>query len=500
MAPTGGLRSSNVHEGKRRLSSARVAETYDLIVVGSGPASAFFLFRWLQDAGASARVLWLEKGPSTTHVQRVGEPEDSMLERARAQVTNPHSKKKPWRYALALGGSANLWWACTPRFLPADFELKSCYGVGRDWPVGYDELEPFYGQAEELMGVAGDSEDSPFRRSTPYPLPAHSFTDPEKLLKKAWPDKFFHQPSARPTKAVGKRPACCASGVCGRCPIDSKFTVLNGFPELFDDKRITLQTGASVQAVETQAGLASGVVYLHEGKEERAQASLVALGANAMFNAHILLRSQLADGGVGTRLHEQASVRVFIDLDGIDNFQASTSITGHGYMLYDGEHRRERAGCLVETWNVPRLRLVPGRWRQFLMSQFVYEDLPRDDNRVIVDPADATRPKLIWRGRSPYVERSRKRAAQDAETVFAALPIENIRLENKGRFRDSEGHILGTTPMGEDPLTSVVDAQLKHHKVRNLLVLGGSVFPVSSPSNPTLTIAALSLRAAQLLR
>ena len=476
-----------------------MAETYDLIVVGTGPASAFFVHRWLKKAPANARVLWLEKGPHTTHADRMGEGEHAMLRRSRKQVTNPSKKKKAWRYGLALGGSSNLWWGCTPRFLPADFELRSRYGVGKDWPLRYVDLEPYYGQAEQMLGVAGDSEDSPFERSTPYPLPPHTFTDPEKLLKKAWPKDFFHQPCARPTKAVGTRPSCCASGVCGLCPIDSKFTVLNGFADTLADSRVTLKLGAAVQSVESSAGVASGVVYLIEGREERAAASLVALGANAMFNAHILLRSGLGQGGVGTRLHEQASVRVWIDLDGVDNFQASTSITGHGYMLYDGDHRRERAAALVETWNVPRLRLIPGRWRQVMMAQFIYEDLPRDENQVIIDPNDPTRPKLIWKGRSDYVHLSRKRAAEDAERVFAALPVEKIRLENKGRFRDTEGHILGTAPMGTHSRSSVVDAELKHHQLRNLLVLGGSAFPVSSPSNPTLTIAALSLRAADRL-
>lgn len=474
----------------------RVADTYDMVVVGSGPASASFLAAWLDKAPPKAKVLWLEKGPHTKHAQRMQEGEDDMLRRSREHVNNPIKADKPWRYGIALGGSSNLWWACTPRFLPADFEQYSRYGVGRDWPIGYDELEPYYGRAEELLAVAGDSEDTPFRRSTPYPLAPHDFTEPEKLLKAAYPDQFFHQPCARPTRAVGRRPRCCANGVCGRCPVDSKFTVLNGFKRVFDDRRVELLTGAAVQAVESEAGQATGVVYLRGAREYTAKCRAVALGANAMFNAHILLRSKLPEGGVGRRLHEQASVRVFVELDGLENFQGSTSITGHGYMLYDGAHRKERAGALVETWNVPRLRMVPGRFREFLQAQFIYEDLPRPDNQVIVDPDDPTKPKLVWMGRSEYAERARVRAAEDAERVFAPLPVERIRLEKDGAFRDTEGHILGTTPMGRDPKSSVVDADLRHHQLRNLLVLGGSTFPVSGPSNPTLTIVALSLRAA----
>lgn len=486
-----------------------MSEAHDIIVVGSGPASAVFLHAWLERAGKDARALVLEKGPMRTHAWRMQGDEDRLLDGSTPAVTNPHSRDKPWKFALAVGGTSSLWWGCTPRFLPEDFELKRRYGVGRDWPLGYDELEPHYGEVEAIFQVAGDSEDTPFRRSTPYPLAAHRFTEPERILKKAWPDHFFRQPCARPTRALPAgplnvaRPKCCANGVCGRCPIDSKFTVLNGLAKIFEDPRVELRTGCAVQAVETTGGVATGVRYVEQdwpegakGRERLAKAELVALGANALFNPHILLRSGLRGSAVGRGLSEQASIRVVVHLDGVDNFQGSTSVTGHGYMLYGGEHRRERAAGLIETWNVPRLRPTPGKLLQVMASQFIYEDLPRDENRVILDPADPSKPKVSWSGRSEYAEASLARVREDAEKAFAPLPIDDIWLQDEGKVRDTEGHILGSTRMGTDPADSVVDRELKHHQVRNLLVLGGSVFPTVSPSNPTLTIGALSRWAA----
>lgn len=478
-------------------------EAFDIVVVGTGPASAFFLHAWLANAPASARVLWLEKGPRRDHAWRMAGPEDRLLDQSVRGIDNPKASTKPWKFATAVGGTSLLWWACTPRFLPADFELKTRFGVGRDWPLTYAQLEPHYGEVEGLMGVAGDSDDTPFERSTPYPLPAHTYTEPERRLKAAWPEHFFHQPAARPTRAIDnadtKRPACCANGVCGRCPIDSKFTVLNGLGTVFADARVTLRTGCAVQSVETEAGRASGVVYLQGGKERRVGADLVALGANALFNPHILLRSGLEQGPVGRGLHEQASVRVFVDLDGVDNFQGSSSITGHGYMHYEGVDRAKRAACLIETWNVPHLRWVrnrPDKLRQLMAAQFIYEDLPRDDNRVVFNRADPTRPKVIWKGRSDYALAAIANAQADAEAAFGQLPVDAIRLDKDGEIRDTEGHILGTTRMGDDPKDSVVDRHLVHHQVRNLLVLGGSTFPTSGPANPTLTISALSRWAA----
>lgn len=479
-------------------------EAFDIVVVGSGPASAFFLHAWLARAPATARVLWLEKGELRTHAWRMQGEEDALLDASTRSVDNPQKRSKPWKYAHAVGGTSLLWWACTPRFLPADFELRRRFGVGRDWPVGYDELEPHYAEVEALMAVAGDHEDTPFRRSTPYPQPPHRYTEPERLLKAAWPEHFFHQPCARPTRAVdgpnSKRPACCANGVCGRCPIDSKFTVLNGLRTLFEDPRVELRTGCAVQSVETKGGQASGVVYREKGREQRVEASLVALGANALFNPHILLRSGLDRGPVGRGLHEQASVRVFVELDGVDNFQGSTSIGGHGYMHYLGADRSARAACLIETWNVPHLRFEKGRpdkLRQLMAAQMIYEDLPREDNRVVFNRADPERPKVIWHGRSEYArETIAAHAAADAERAFGALPVDRIRLDKDGEIRDTEGHILGTTRMGDDPEDSVVDRNLLHHQVRNLVVLGGSVFPTSGPANPTLTLSALSRWAA----
>jgi choline dehydrogenase-like flavoprotein len=79
--------------------------------------------------------------------------------------------------------------------------------------------------------------------------------------------------------------------------------------------------------------------------------------------------------------------------------------------------------------------------------------------------------------------------------VLSPLPVE--RIEFREAPEDTESHILGGTVMGRDPESSVVDPFLVHHRVRNLLVLGGGTFPTGSPSNPTLTISALALRASE---
>lgn len=465
------------------------SERYDLVLVGTGFASSFFLERWLERAPAGARALVLERGRLYEH--------DWQIANGGLLSTDTHvnlTPEKTWLYSIGAGGGSNCWWACTPRMMPADFELRSRYGVGRDWPVSYDELEPHYQSAEETMEVSGPADGSPFPRSRPYPQPPHRLSDPDRLLKAAFPDRFFEQPCARPTRpTAGGRPRCCASGVCHLCPINSKFTILNSMRRQYFDPRVRPLMAARVDSVDLEGGRATGVVYEHQGETRRARGDVVALGANGLFNPHILLRSGLDDPLLGRRLSEQVSVVARFLLDGVDNFGGSTSITGHGYMVYDGPHRRRRAAALLETWNVPDLRMERGRWRQQLEVKLVFEDLPRDESRVTVSEDDPTKPAVAFAGHSDYALAGIAEVASDLERVAAALPVEDVWINTPGT---TEAHILGTVVMGDDPATSVVDRHLVHHRVRNLLVLGGSAFPTSPPANPTLTLSALSLWAA----
>jgi len=86
------------------------------------------------------------------------------------------------------------------------------------------------------------------------------------------------------------------------------------------------------------------------------------------------------------------------------------------------------------------------------------------------------------------------KASAIAERILAPLPVERIELAAKPE--STESHIMCTTPMGDDPTTSVVDSDLLHHRFRNVVVAGASVFPTAACANPTLTLCALSLRAA----
>ncbi len=472
--------------------TSQASPGYDLILVGSGFASSMFLYEYLRRAKPDARVLVLERGPLESHGWQL-EHRRELGRRHESSFVN--RGPKPWIFRLAFGGASNCWWACVPRMLPEDFELATRYGVGSDWPVSYDQLEEHYCLAEEIMGVSGPSEDSPFPRSRPYPQAPHKLSTADEVLKAAYPDRFFAQPAARPRQTTaGGRTGCCASGVCHLCPVDSKFTITNGMHEVYGDPRVELELSALAERVEIAGGVAQGVHYRRDGSERYARAEVVGLGANALFNPHLLLRSGLDGPACGRGLGEQLSVEVDVDLDGLDNLHGSTVITGHGYMLYSGPHRRRRAAALMETFNRQELRDERGKWHQRLSLKLIFEDLRQDENRVQLGAADDPRPEVIFNGYSPYALAALRELPGVIGDVLSPLPVEDIRLNMPN---PTESHILGTAIMGRDPETSVVDGDLIHHRVRNLLVLGGSAFPTAPPANPTLTISALSLRAAR---
>lgn len=466
-------------------------EQYSAVVVGTGFASSFFLAAYLQRAPASARVLVLERGARDEQRWQVQHHKTSTTP-FRPTFRREGDPHKDWVFTLGFGGGSNCWWACTPRFMPNDFRLRSRYGVGRDWPVSYEELEPLYQTVEEIMAVSGPNDGSPYPRSKPYPQPPHRLSDPDTLLKKAYPDQFFVQPTARARVPVRGRGICCANGVCTICPANAKFTVQNGLKHVYADPRVTLRLGATVEAVDWRAGVATGVRYRMGREDQRANGDLVVLGANAIFNPAVLLRSGLDHPLLGRRLHEQLSLFVDVDLDGVNNYGGSTVITGLGYAFYDGDHRKDRAACLVESWNRPdQMRHEKGKWRQLARLRLVFEDLPDDGNHVRLDPAAPDRPVTYFKDFSAYARRSIDALESRMAGLLKPLPVE--RIDYNRRIAETENHVLGTTVMGNSPEDSVIDRHQIHHRLRNLLVVGGGAFPTCSPANPSLTIAAMSL-------
>jgi len=138
------------------------------------------------------------------------------------------------------------------------------------------------------------------------------------------------------------------------------------------------------------------------------------------------------------------------------------------------------------------LRTEFGRWRQLVPLVVAVEDLPQESNRVTLD-SDGV-PRVSHARASAYAEKGIRRSFDALGRVLAPLPVERIDFIEK---RPTESHVYGSLRMGHTRENSVVDAKQIHHDVRNLVVVGSSVFASCPAANPSLSVAALSLRAAE---
>jgi choline dehydrogenase-like flavoprotein len=475
---------------------------YDLIVVGTGFASSFFLKKYLEKSPANKKVLVIERGRLYTHTDRVlnagGQP-PSFLDQIETydQSVNNTTPEKPWVFDLNFGGSSNCWWGCTPRFMPNDFALKSLYGQGMDWPITYNDLEKYYCDVEDIMGISGP-DITPFPKSRKYPLPHHALSTIDKKMQQAHGgDLWVSQPTARASRPFGKRNACCSSDTCNVCPADAKFTIENGLSEIYQDPRVELKYGLQVFKIDWQNDVAKGVVctetnHKDANRTQVFEGEIIALGTNAIFNPHILLNSGDTNAFTGKGLSEQRAFTVIAHVD-TDNVGGSSAVTANGYMYYDGAFRKDSASCLIENHNDPTIRNERGKWRKLLSFKFVLESLPSMENTVKASN-DPFKPLLHYADRGDYIANGKKRVEKDLAKLLAPFSVEELFIDKD--FYTYEAHVLGSARMGKDASDSVVDKHQIHHQYRNLFVLGGSSFPTIAAANPTLTISALSLMAA----
>ena len=464
---------------------AAARERWDVVIAGTSFSAMFFA----HGLSPGLRVLFIEKGRHYSHDEWLGEHPSLGESFAESKAS---TQAKVWVANTLFGGNSNCWFGQSPRMHPSDFRLRSLYGVGTDWPFDYNRIEPYYTEVEDLMEVAGGGSDGHLPRSRPFPFPPHRPSDTDFRLRAERGDIWHAVPSARSNG--GSRPICCVNGICSTCPIDAKFTILNGLPRLAPALTASLVLETEVRAVDLAGGQANGVMVRgRDGRESFIAADVVALATNAIFNVAILMRSGHAAESLGRYLHEQGSLSLSIDI-GHPNYFGGTSITGHCYGFYDGPHRAERAAVLVENFNVPAGRRAgPGGWAERGLIKVIAEDPPHPRKRGVF--GETGEPELVWKGHDDYMYRGIARARERLSEILP-FPLERIVSEDA---TDNEAHIQGAHRMGTDPVISVVDPGQRVHGVANLLALGAGSFPSCSPANPTLTLSALALMSGRML-
>jgi choline dehydrogenase-like flavoprotein len=477
------------------IEADRINSTYETVIIGSGFGSFFFLHEFLKKRRLG-RVLMIEWGAYRTHDWQVKNQANSIYDTD--QLYTRGASEKLWHYTVGFGGGTNCWWAICPRNHPNDFRLKSKYGVAVDWPFSYQDLAPFYHEAEQVMLIAGPEDlDVHYPGSGNYAQPPHRMSDIDRIMKAAQPDMHFVLPNGRLSRPVGQRSACCGTANCRWCPVNAKFTALNSMQHIIEHPDLDICVDSKVDHIDVQNNSARSVRFTNHGKEYVVRADLVVLGANGIHSPVLLQQSGFDHPLIGRYLHEKIESTVEVYLDGVNNFSGSTLTTGMNLSLLDGEHRRQYGGALLffdNTWGYG-LRLDYGRWREILPLTISVEALPQF-NSVVSRGTDG-RPHVSFPQQSDYGLRGVKAALEQLATVLRPLPVERIEV------RQIDGwsvHLQGTLRMGSDPKESVVDAGQVHHDVRNLIIVGSSVFPTSGSASPSLTIAAMSLRAARMLK
>jgi choline dehydrogenase-like flavoprotein len=447
--------------------------------------------------------------------------------------------KHPFKsgYLRRVGGSTWHFLGNVPRFVPNDFKLKSTYGQGVDWPIGYDDVEPDYCEAERLMGVSGDHEqwDGLFgaRRSQPYPMHKiwESYSDRvvtpaiEQVQVDGIALKVMSTPQARNSEAYDGRPACAGNSSCVPiCPIQAKY---DGTVHVAKAKAAgaEIRPRAVVKAIDVDAatGRATGVRYVDwDGNEHSVAAAMVVLAANAIETPKLLLASgNLANGSdqVGRNLmdHAQGS-GACLTPQPIYTFRGPPTTSGID-VWRDGPFRNRHAAFRMSLGNdgwgrasSPAQTLLDlinnegvfgaelkARVREHFPRMFRIswstEMLPDPENRVTLsdktDPAGIPRPRIAFSVPAYNID-----AFAKAQEVITAI-FDKIGGSEYHFFTTwaGAGHIMGTCRMGLDRASSVVDPDGRTHEHPNLYVVGSSVFPTAGTANPTLTAVALTLRA-----
>lgn len=470
------------------------AGQYPVVVIGTGFGSLFFVHRLL-DLGLGGPILMLERGAFRSWDEQLADGRNSNPPPQDTFIAS--GKPKQWNFTIGYGGGTNCWYATTPRLHPNDFRLKTLYGRGQDWPISYETLEPYYTIAEEIMDISGpDDLNIITPRSRPYPQPQHKFSAVDQVMKRAQPDRHFGLPTARARVANKQRPQCCASFRCDLCPVGAKFTALNGLAHIMQHPDVHVLLEAEVLELQRSGSTSiSSIRFRHAGREQSVGCDICVLGANAIHSPAILLRSGIEDPLTGRGLNEQLGYAVEVLLGGLQNFDGSTISTGANYSLYDGPFRAEHGAAIMVFDNrFPfGLRQEFGRWRETLAISIALEEELLDENRVTIDREG--RPVVHFERHSPYAETGIERTLRRLPDVLSPLPVEDIKFKG---VRKTESHLQGTLRMGSSRDDSVVDHGQVHHDIRNLIVVGTSTMPTCPAVAPSLTAAAMSLRAADL--
>lgn len=507
---------------------------YDIIIVGTGAGGGTLAYKL---AASGKKILMLERGD---YVPREKENWSSKA----VNVDGRYQTKETWRDRDGndlhphtnywVGGNTKFYGAALFRLRKEDFgELKHHGGISPVWPISYDDLEPYYAQAEQLYHVHGQRGEDPTEppSSSPFPHPPVSHEPRMQHLSDDFARlglKPFHTPLGIQINESSPRASRCMR--CNTC---------DGFPCMLMAKsdaqvvavdpavgysNVSLLTGAYVERLETSVSgrEITRVVVRRNGEREEYSGSIVVVSAGAINSAALLLRSSnekhprgLANGSDVVGRHYMGHINsILMAVSKCPNptiFQKTLSLNDFylgspdwpypmGHISFvgklDGTTLRGGAPAIAPGFT---LDLMANHSLDFWLTS---EDLPNPNNRVTVD-GDG---KIVL-SYQPNNEECHKRLTTKLKSLLQQQSACGVHGHecHQGLFARNlfvgeriplagVAHQNGTIRFGNDPTSSALDVNCKAHELDNLYVVDGSFFPSSGAVNPALTIAANALR------
>jgi choline dehydrogenase-like flavoprotein len=440
--------------------------------------------------------------------------------------------------AACVGGGTQSYGAQAWRYMEKDFRMRSTYGAVagstlEDWPISYQDLEPYYEKAEWEIGVSGDDTANIYKapRRKPLPMPPLPPNREQQLLQPAAKRLGYHPfdiPMLRNSVPYNGRPGCmrCRWCVGFVCEVDAKCGTQNTvIPTALSTGNCELRTECMAKEILTDArGRATGVAYFDAGDRLREQpADIVVVSCAAIESARLLLnsRSKLFPNGIGNRYdwvgrnlqgHTYPRAVGLFDVETYDDVGP-----GAGVAICDFNHGNPGlagGGMLANEFiRLPYqfVNYVPpriGRWgkahkdfmrkwyRRSMAVMGPVQEMPVFDSRIQVDP----KVKDYWG--IPVARMSGRKHPHTLEIAAFTVKKAEAWLKEAGAIETwtvvpgpglSGGqHQAGTCRMGNDPKTSVVNKYCRVHDADNVFVIDGSVHVTNGGFNPVLTIMAIA--------
>jgi choline dehydrogenase-like flavoprotein len=443
--------------------------------------------------------------------------------------------------AACVGGGTFSYGAMAWRFMEQDFRMRSTYGAVEgstldDWPIGYNDLEPYYEKAEWEMGVSGDDTGNIFKapRKKPLPMPPLAPNKEYQVLHPAAQRLGLHPfdvPMLRNTVPYNGRRSCmrCRWCVGFACEVDARTGTHNTvIPTALATGNCELRTGCMTKEILLdERGRARGVTYIDaDGRYREQTADLVIVCGGAIESARLLLntRHRVYPAGLGNRYdwvgrnlqsHSYTGAVGLFDFDTYDDLGPGASIAISDYN--HGNPGLAGGGMLanefirlpyqfmglvppwIARWGPEHKDFVRTAYKRTIVIMGPVQEMPLFDSRVQVDPKVKDRwgiPVARLSGRKhPHTIEIARFLAGKAQAWLTEAGATNTWRRIPGQGLSGGQHQAGTCRMGNDPKTSVVDRDCRIHDVDNVYVIDASNHVTNGGFNPALTILANAYRA-----